>query len=320
MSESDFEDFEEPEEAEIVEDGPEGKVQSRQPETGEEPETLPERVPPTENGEQAKETRSQPKEVGTGETKTGKGDSQKDENTENAELTPKSEQENKKEKGEEEPKEEIQAKKVERTPEKKTIKNVSSAQKPSSSFHPISQDSDANLNSKLSESFTMVTAEAKTEIQSGIDLKNECHNLISPNNQRAIQDATTKETQSLQNKSATPTKKIQNEEVQEKYPFLFEWVSRSKGTRTNAKVAEMESKIVHQSPEKLRMGLEKSVLGRFRKLKVYKKLVQMKEEIQNNSCKEMKGLSQTESQLLSQFLDGLFFLPDPLSKDLLDFN
>ena len=328
MSDSDFEDFEEPEEPEIVEDEPIGGGQTGNAEAPDAPETPKEGEGSGQNERegtgQAKPS-DQPEEPKTGEESTQPGGKKAnaEEEQNQAESTQKETSEKSGEEGANADKktEEKMGKNIEKTPEKKAINNISSAQKPASSFHPISQDSDANLNSKLSESFTMVTAEAKGEIRSGIDLKSDCHNLISPNNQKATTaDATSKETQSAQTKSEAPEKKTESERarIQKKYPLLIGWASESKPTET--KLENSAVKTVRKSNNNLEAKLEKSVLGRFRKLKMYKKLVQMKEEIQNNSCKEMKGLSRAESELLNEFLDGLFFLPDALSKDLLDIN
>lgn len=230
-------------------------------------------------------------------------------------------------------------KKILKTPEKKQPRvEMSSGQKPKSTFHPISQDSDINPSSKLSESFTMIQAESRGDPQSGIDLKEDCKNLISPNNQLEKQDEVqkNKETTSLDNQkmeSKEAKAKDERENVQvitkkkREFKLLDEWVKNGNiSSMNNGKSKEVQKKIMmimeknkRKRANKARaIGTQKSVLSKLKKLKIFKKLGKMKEEIQNNSCKEMKGLSKMESELLNEFLDSLSCLPDAVNKELFE--
>jgi len=303
MSDSDFEEFEEPEEPEIVEDMEEKA-----------------------NGNIDKEVdKNEGKAIGNindeKEVVLNKKEEIKDDNKSKGEETKEIVQEE----TEDSIKKEITSKmehveEVIKTPEKKTKNTVSSAQKPNSVFHPVSQDSDLNLNSKLSESFSMITNDAKIDGQSGIDSKNESHNMISPSNQlekiERINNPNKIERENSKESRSVPKKKKQNIFLI-KFPKLCEWANK-KEKSCNIIQSTKKGEIREIKDHKSQIGTKKSLMGRFRKLKIYKKLVKMKEEIQNNSCKEMKGLNKTESELLNEFLNGLYILPDSVNKDLFE--
>jgi hypothetical protein len=318
MSDSDFEEFEEPEEPEILEDGPIVNKDTENPKQERREEIQTEEVKDEkieETTDKVQETDKNKKENSVKEESKKEIDKKK-----NPSVNSKNE-------------EETQIKKedqnVVKTPEKKTKNTVSSAQKPNSIFHPVSQDSDINLNSKLSESFSMITHDAKGEEQSGMDLISECRNMISPNNQIEKKNVL-EESQSVKIKSETQESKKKDSGIQKseknlfltKFPLLGEWSNETeeKGATTSSiyKVKETLTKSIKGIEKGSKISSKKSLLGRFKKLKIYKKLVQMKEEIQNNSCKEMKGLNKKESELLNEFLDGLYFLPDSVNKDLFE--
>ena len=329
MSDSDFEDFEEPEESEIIgENQEEGGEEIKQEEVKEKQEDKQQnKQEQIEDKEEKKDEQvvEEDKQVVEKDKQVDQPDTQENiqepkQEEEKVEISPKIE--------EKEISDDIKSetKDIIHTPEKKKVhKNISSAQKPSSTFHPISQDSDINPNSKLSESFTMITNETKAEDQSAIDIKTDCSNLISPNNQKTNHNQETlKETKSLHNNKISPeVKKIVKKN--KKFPLIRQWIKEndepdialySIESQKTWKIFEDYSK--NEIKNKKKRGTRKSLLSKLKKLKIYRKLAKKKEEIQNNSCKEMKGLNKAESELLNEFLDSLMVLPETVNKDLFE--
>ena len=324
MSDSDFDDFEEPEEPEIIEDQLQS-IQNQNESTTNTPEVIDDQEDKKEEKIDIKDEEKINKDQKDNDNVTNKPqdtDIKDDKSIEKKDNEAKS-NDNK----------EIDLddkKEIIKTPQKKNnIKNLSSAQKPNSTFHPISQDSDNNLNSKLSESFSMVTNETKGDEKSAIDSKTVCLNLISPNNQKfnEVQN-NSKETKSLNNKKIDIENVEENKKISKKkkkipdFPLINNSMKNSKEkgkfdyqTESNKaqKVIEQYNQIKLEKRDK-----KKSLLSKLKKLKIYRKLVIMKEEIQNNSCKEMKGLNKAESELLNEFLDSLVVLPESVTKNLFE--